>query len=123
MNLKKRLVSELNDSSVLIDPTGNIYNKKWFIWKIISKIKNRTFVILTESDVKKWYYYSRKHWLVRLEWDCENTFCYIRDKDTIIIQERISRTLSLVNVDFSWYPWMEYEKDDLYELLRDESVK
>ena len=71
----------------------NKYNGKWICiynktitgkWgKLVWLIKGRVNAILSIDQVKDWYYYSKKKWVVRLDNICKDIICFsiISDKE------------------------------------------
>lgn len=82
-----RLNSFVNERSVFVDTSWQTYDNKSMINKSIVFYKQTADALLSEDDVKKWFYYSKKNWLVKLEWEYaewENVFDYIITKEKVL---------------------------------------
>ncbi|MDD2871119.1 MAG: hypothetical protein PHS49_03945 [Candidatus Gracilibacteria bacterium] len=82
-----RLNSFVNERSVFVDTSWQTYDNKSMINKSIVFYKQTADALLSEDDVKKGFYYSKKNGLVKLEGEYaegENVFDYIITKEKVL---------------------------------------
>lgn len=124
-------MSILDRNVALVAPEWfEVYNiKPWE--KIIEVLKWEVDSLLCKDDVKKWYYYSRKYWIIKLEdeeW-VNHDFSMVSNKEKII-KKNINRikydilfnwkTKNIIDLELckSYVKLWLIKRIDIYEWLR-----
>lgn len=124
-------MSILDRNVALVAPEWfEVYNiKPWE--KIIEVLKWEVDSLLSKDDVKKWYYYSRKYWIIKLEdeeW-VNHDFSMVSNKEKII-KKNINRikydilfnwkTKNIIDLELckSYVKLWLIKRIDIYEWLR-----